>query len=482
MSALAALQSSQPVSDKPQRGVQAVTGASLRGVARIAVPLTLSQLALAAITLTSAAFLGRASGNALAGAGFANSIVQILMAVPIGVLASIEPRIANASARAGRGDLWQLFAAAARLAALMSMAVAFAVLFASLLLPAGVAPSVRRESTDFFIGRIGSIPGWMFFLATQQTLNAVGRVWTGVVVGWSVVALNVIVSAMLIFGDEAVTRGVMPPLGVPPLGALGAGFASAIENGLLAVLSMGALWIAVGRGARTAARPAPQLRELLGSGLAPGVLALAELALLSVLSWTALALGAHVAAAHEILLSICAPVIVIVAGVAEAGSILVARSLGADDARAAGRYARLAGTSAVFIAAAAAIAVIVGRRALGALFTGDSVVLVHLAGALPAAALYLITDALQQVALATLRGAGRLKIGAGLGILAHWAVTFPSALIGVRVFHSGLAGVWMGLACGSAALAIAGWSTVWRTRALVAPLENSVTTRDLRNG
>src|SRR5690606_9817598 len=100
-----------------------------------------------------------------------------------------------------------------------------------LLLPwLGVDAATSREAHALMLGRLPGLIPFLWMMAMRSYLQAldVSRPIVTSMILANVV--NVFANGLLIFGDDALVRVGLPPIGLPALGVLGAGIASSIAT------------------------------------------------------------------------------------------------------------------------------------------------------------------------------------------------------------------------------------------------------------
>jgi MATE family multidrug resistance protein len=264
-------------------------------------------------------------------------------------------------------------------------------------------------------------------------------------------AVNVVACGALVLGDDALARMGLPRVGLRPLGALGAGIASSIANGVLAACVLVPAWRARPRG------PAPEgsavsIARVLTLGTPIGLQLLAEIGVFSLVAVLAGRLGTVAVSAHQIAIGLASLTFMGVLGISGATSVRVGHAIGE------GRSPRRSGV--VGIAMGAGFMIICGivflsaPRVLVGWFTNDAAIAALAARLLLIAAAFQLFDGIQGVAAGALRGAGDVRIPFFAIAGAHWVVGFPLAIY--LGFHRALGapGLWWGLLGGLAVVAV----------------------------
>ncbi|AUX39875.1 multidrug transporter MatE [Sorangium cellulosum] len=426
--------------------------AELATLVRLALPIALAQAGLMALTLVDVAIVGRVSVNELAACAMGRTIVHTCNALGVGVAAALDP-LASQAIGAGRpAEAWAALRStviAGLLISLVALVVALAATAA--LEPMGVdaalVPGVRR----YILGHVLWVFLYPVFLAGKSFLQARGVTRPALIAVVAANAVNLVACSLLVRGDDALLWAGLPPLGLPQLGALGAGLAASLSG---VVLSSIVLWSAR-RAAPPAAAAPPAVPVPLATvyrlGLPVGFQLLAETSVFGLTALLAGRLGAPVVSAHQVAIGLAAFTFMGALGVGSATAVRVGHAVGA------GRPPLRAGLlgillGAAFMCVSAALYAAYPRALLG-VFTQDAEVLAIGVPLLRIAALFQLFDGVQAVAAGALRGAGDVKFPFWVNLGAHWALGVPLSMGLAFWLDLGVRGLWLGLTAGLVAVA-----------------------------
>jgi multidrug resistance protein, MATE family len=426
-------------------------------IARLAGPIALAQFGITAIGLVDVAVLGHASAIDLGGASIGRSINFAGVALGIGISAAVEPLSAQAVGAGDNVSAWRAFIAAligCVVVWLPCSALAYGATF--LLAPLGIEPDLIPPARAFLVPQLPGMLAFGVFLTVKSFLQAHGRTTPSLVASGIANVVNVIVCNLLVRGDEVLVTIGLRPIGLPKLGAFGAGLASTIAMVTLV------LWVLV---AAWRMRPAPAfvpLRELpigkvLRIGTPIGLQLLAEIGVFSVVAVLAGRLGRVAVSAHQIAIGLASFTFMGALGISGATAVRVGHAIGE---RRSPRRAGLIGIAlgAAFMSASAVLFLFF-RRPLVAVFSEDANVIELGASLLVIAAAFQLFDGVQGVAAGALRGAADVRFAFLANGFAHWFIGLPLALwLG---FGAGLGarGLWIGLLVG---LALVSVLLLWR--------------------
>jgi multidrug resistance protein, MATE family len=423
----------------------------LRELLRLSWPIAVAQLGIIAMALVDTAILGRVSVRELAGAAMGRAIGFAAMTMTMGIAEAIEPIASQALGAKDPGRAWQGLLTTLRACVLLwipSVAVALAATMT--FEPLGIEADVAIRSRAFVIGQAPQMLFIGVFLAHKCFLQAHG-VTRPALVGSAVAnVLNFVVCNLLVRGDDALAVVGVHPLGLPRLGALGAGIALSI-----ATLVMTLFVVVPARALRGDGASAPRVPTALAwkLGVPIGLHMLVEYGVFSTMAVLAGKLGAIVVSAHQIAIALASFTYMGALGVAGATAVRVGRAIGE------GRSPRRAGLLGMALGAAfmsmCAVGFAFAPRFLIDLFTDEPGVIALGSKLLLLAAVFQLFDGVQVVAAGALRGAGDVRYPFLANTAAHWLINFP---VGVALCFAagwGVVGLWCGATLGLAAAAIA---------------------------
>jgi multidrug resistance protein, MATE family len=252
-------------------------------------------------------------------------------------------------------------------------------------------------------------------------------------------------------------------LGLPRLELFGVGLATTLVN---CATFIAALWFATRRKpfsdyhilARLWRIDWSLMRQLFAIGLPISIAFLLEYGLFSGAALLMGLISTTALAAHQIALQVTAILFMIPFGISMAATVRVGHAVGRNDApgvRRAGLVAMLLG---VMIAAILTLAVVATRFDIADFFLGGAAENASATTELAATLLlvgasFFVTDAMQSIAVGSLRGLKDTRVPLLFAGLGYWLIGFP--LSWLLAFHSDLGpiGVWVGLSIGTAVYA-----------------------------
>ncbi len=426
-------------------------------IARLALPIALAQFGLTLFGLVDVAVLGQVSAAELGGAAIGRSVGFAGLALGIGASAALEPLAAQAIGANEPHVAWRAFVATTIASAIIWVPCSVLTLASTwLLVPLGISPELIGPCRAFLIAQTPGLLVLPLFLASKTFLQAHKRTWPALAAAIVANVVNFVVCNVLVRGQIPLGRFGRIAVGIPPMGAFGAGLASSLSS---VVLLVGVLiFVLPMKPPRPAGASADvTVWRVLRLGTPIGLQLLAEIGVFSLVAVLAGRLGKVAVSAHHIAIGLASFTFMGVLGVSSATAVRVGHAVGEKRSP---RRAGLIGIAlgAVFMACSSTLFLTIPRP-LVALFTDDPEITALGVTLLGIAATFQLFDGVQGVAAGALRGAGDVRFAFAVNVAAHWFVGFPLALVlGFRL-GLGAPGLWWGLLTG---LALVAGLLLWR--------------------
>jgi MATE family multidrug resistance protein len=242
-------------------------------------------------------------------------------------------------------------------------------------------------------------------------------------------------------------------LGMPRLGAIGCGVATAIVMWIMLVSLVA--WIALQPYYRRFAvlarfeRPhARELARLIRLGAPIGISLFMEGSLFAAVALLLGRLGPNVVAGHQIALNVASISFMVPLGIAIAITVRVGQAMGGGDARAARRSGTVGACLAVSFMALAALVMAAAPRLIAAIYTADPHVQSVAVSLLRMAAIFQIFDGLQVAGAGALRGLKDTTVPLAITFFAYWGLGLPIGYVLGIVHDRGPQAMWIGLIAG----------------------------------
>ncbi len=392
--------------------------------------------------------VGRVSASDLAAVALGNLYFMSISIFAMGVLFSLDPVVSQA---VGAGDDDGIARGIQRG---LLMAVVLATIGVLLMLPGQAVLSVLGQPPDVVpiasgyarAASLGIYP-FLFYIVFRQTLQALGRLAPIV---WTVLAANVLnlfFNWVFVFGH----------LGVPPLGAVGTGWASSLSRLFMFTALVALSWPVIGRYLRPVQDnilSLPALGRMVRLGLPIGVQMSLEYWAFGATSLLMGLMGTLALAGHQVAINMAALAFMVPLGIGQASAVLVGRAVGGerpDEARRAATAGLLVG---VGVMSFTAVLFLFAPTFLARLYTTDVAVITLAATLIPLAGVFQVFDGVQVVSAGVLRGVGDTRAPMVINLLGFWAIGLPVGItLGFRT-ALGPQGLWWGFVAGLGAVSV----------------------------
>ena len=416
---------------------------------RLGGPIVAASLLHLTVNATDIVMSGRYGSSDLAGVALATAIVGPINALLWGTLSGITPIVAQRfGAGAGAASSY-----IARQGVWIGMAIS---LVAMILIANGhrvigwIAAGNSVDATIVSVGYLQSVmwglPGFALYSVLRSTSEGLGRTKPAVVAAVVMVVLNVALNYVFIFGR----------LGAPEMGGVGCGVATAIVNwSAAATMAIVVRWqnfLPPDFFRRTLIPDLKQMAEITRVGFPIGLATFVEWGVFALVAICLSRFGEAAVAAHSIATNINGLTFMVPHALGMAAAIRVGHQVGQRGYAGAKTTGDTVLIATLAFAGVMAVALLVLREPLAALYTGDIGVQVIATHVFIFVALYQFIDNTQVTALGTLRGYKDTRGPMGFVLVAYWLVALPVALtLGFGWWSGnpmGIDGFWLGLGAG----------------------------------
>lgn len=404
-------------------------------------PIIVGQLGLVSMGLTDNLMVGGLGASALAAAGIANAIFFLIAVVGIGIFSMVSPITAMARSQGDLEKCGKILSSAFQLAWKVGAISALVVFLIGLRFDLFQQKPVVEKLAISYLGIIGlsSIPMFIF-LAVKNFTDGLSFTKVAMFVTFVCFLLNIGLNWVLIYGE----------LGFPALGLDGAGLATLISRGLMAL----GMLLYVFRSPRIL-HYLPKFKfwtyypeiskKILKLGLPAGMQYVFEVGAFAgasvIIGW----LGTNQLAAHQIGISLASITYMVAGGFAAAASIRVGDAQGEQNRE----KILQRGSSALFLTgifmSLSCLLFICFNELLVSFYIDEPEVTRIASSLLIIAGFFQLSDGIQCVALGALRGLEDVNIPTFITLFAYWVIALPLGyLLG---FHGqmDIEGVWYGL-------------------------------------
>ncbi|WP_100405701.1 MATE family efflux transporter [Bacillus solitudinis] len=415
-------------------------------------PIMVTQVSLFAMNLVDTIMSGRVGTNDLAGVAIGSSLWMPVFTGVNGTLLALTPIVAHLLGSGQRDKISYSVTQSLYLSVLLALLV-FLVGSLSLepiLSYMSLDPAVHHIAFHYLVGlSIGVIP---LFLASVLRNFFDGQGFTQITMFITVLAVpfNVLLNYGFIFGH----------FGLPALGGIGAGYATAITYWIIFFLSVimtfklttikhylvFVKWV----------KPSWKTwKEQLSIGIPIGLSIFFETSIFSVVTLLIGAMFTTVTiAANQIALSFTSLMFMIPLSISMALTIVVGYSVGGRKLQAAKQYTRLGVFSGIGFLAVNAVFLYFFREPIAYLFTHDSEVVFMAGQFFIIAIFYQLSDATQSGLQGALRGYKDVKVPFLIAFTSYWIIGIPLGYSLSAFTDLGPFGLWIGITLGLTCAAI----------------------------
>jgi len=421
----------------------------------LAWPLVVGQLASVLMGFVDTVMAGRLSAEALASVAAGAAIWHTVMLAGLGVLLAVPPSVAHLDGADERDKIGPLVRQALWIAMALSLVAVVVYLGAGALLEAlAVDPALHRTILGYLGALTWGAPAMYAFLTLRFLCEGMAISRPVMYFGFVGLAVNVVANYGLIYGHW----------GLPRLGAVGCGYATA----LVWWIELVGLVVYIGRHARLAPLRVfegwewPQLAQLvplLRLGAPIGFSFFVEVSMFAGVALLMGSISAVAVAGHQIAINVASTTFMLPLGISLATTVRVGNALGRGD----GPGVRRAGWTGIWLALGvqvlSALVLVSVPRLIAGIYSDDEAVLAIAVQLLLMAAIFQLSDGLQVSCAGALRGLRDSRGPMIVTVISYWLIGLP---IGYWLcFHRdyGPRGLWVGIIGG---LTVAGLLLAWR--------------------
>ena len=417
----------------------------LKDMLRLALPLVFGQLSAIGMNVIDAVLAGHLDAHTLGAVAVGTSVWSLALVAAIGVMLALPPSVAQLNGGGRQREIGSLFRQALWLALSLGILLWIGVYFGGPLLVGAIGVDARLvpDVARFLHAISFGAPALTLFFALRGLSEGFGMTRPTMYFSGLGLALLGPVGYVLMYGR----------LGVPSLGALGSGIATACVLWIEALAFLA--YVATRRHYRELQlfthfeTPNPAaIRALLHIGVPMGVSVFMEASLFVAVALAIGTLGTDVVASHQIAINVASVTFMVPLGIAMATTVRVGHAVGRGDAEGV-RGAGLAGLLLTLITqGVSALLMLTLPRQIAALYTTDATVIALAAQLLVLAGLFQFSDGFQVAASGALRGLKDTRVPMLITTFAYWGVGMPVGWWLAFPVGYGARGMWMGLIAG----------------------------------
>lgn len=417
----------------------------------ILIPILVTQLGLFAMNFFDTIMSGQYSTADLAGVAIGSSLWMPVFTGLSGILLAVTPIVAQLVGAKEEKYVRNTVIQGVYLAVIMAVIILVIgfIVVGPILSIMNIEPEVRRVAGLYLAAlSVGIIPLFIYNVL-RSFIDALGFTRVTMYVTLMSLPINVVFNYILIFGK----------LGLPALGGVGAGVASAITYWLICLISI----LIVHRNRpfslyqvfrQKAAFDFSKWKEILLIGIPIGFSIFFETSIFSAVTLFMSVYSTEVIAAHQAAINFSSFLYMIPLSISMALTIVVGFEAGAGRMHDARIYSYMGVTIAVLIAATGGVLTYFFRDAVAGIYVTDREVINLTAQFLIFAVLFQLSDAIQAPVQGVLRGYKDVNITLIMTMISYWVIGLPVGYLLANYTNWSYFGYWIGLIAGLTAGAI----------------------------
>ena len=417
----------------------------------VLLPILISQLALFSMTFADTIMSGHASPTDLAGVAIGASLWTPVQAGLTGILMAVMPMVAQ---MVGAGKRDQVPYTVMQ-ALYLSVAIAVGVMIVGGLLLDPILNWMQLEPEVSTIARgflhaigLGIIPMFLYTVL-RCFIDALGQTRVTMFITLLSLPINVLLNYAFIFGH----------FGLPRLGGIGAGYASAITYWCILLISLVVVnrvhpFVEFGMFSTFYRISMKAWKELLKLGLPIGFSIFCEVSIFAAVTLFMSEYSTITIAAHQAAMNFASFLYMVPLSISMALTIVVGFEVGAKRFQDAKQYSYLGVGIAIGIALMIGVSLLMFSKQVAGFYTTDIEVLELAQHFLMYSILFLISDAVAAPIQGVLRGYKDVTVPFIVALVSYWVIGLPLGYILAKFTSLAAFGYWIGLITGLAAGAI----------------------------
>ena len=421
---------------------------------RLASPILVAQVAQIAMNFVDTVMAGQVSAVDLAAVSVASSFWLPVILLVQGIIMALTPIVSQLNGARKQDEVRPAVHQGFWLALMVTPIAMVALYFSPLALQfMDVDPVMAEKTAGYLHAILWGLPAFVLFQVLRNFSEGLSHTMPTMVIGFVGLAVNIPANYIFIHGH----------FGMPKLGGVGCGVATAIV--LWAMLLAMILYVKfsshfqkINLFAQLARPNGSRIWRLFRLGFPIAMAIFCEVTLFTVVALMLAPFGAETVASHQIALNFSSLVFMLPLSIGVGVTIRVGHNIGEeqpDQARVAARTGLMLGMG---VAAATAALTVLLREPIAGIYTDDLQVIGLAATLLFFAAIYQISDSVQVVAAAALRGYKDTQAIFYVTIVAYWGMGLPTGMIlGLTdwvVPRMGPQGFWVGFIVGLTSAAL----------------------------
>lgn len=419
----------------------------LRQLMLLGLPIMGSQVAQMGMGIMDAVMSGRLSAEDLAGISLGGSVLWPTLIIFWGLLMAITPSVSQMNGSGKIREAGTLIRQGLWVGLFSSLIVILIIINGGFVMNWLKAdPAIVEISVPYLQAIAWGIPGLFFYFVLRYMAEGMGHTKPALIIAVCALCLNLPLNYIFMYGE----------FGLPALGSVGCGWASAIvmwfECLAMLVVATAPKFRTTGWLSTFEWPKLQPIRKLVALGLPIGITGFLEFGAFSLAGLLLGRLGAEVVASHQIVISTGGVTFMLPLALGHAASIRIGFSVGAGLLQQAKRTAQAAIASTLVVAAVMALIILGFREGIASLYTTDVAVAAVASKLLLFVVVYQVFDNAQATAIGALRGYKSTKFPVLASFVSYWVVALPIGFYLTYGFGAyqgyGVYGLWGGLTLG----------------------------------
>ena len=451
----------------------------------LVLPILVTQLSQMTMGVMDAMMAGRVSSTDLAGVTLGGNLYFPTMLLMYGIILSVTPSVSQLHGAGRLAEAGAVVRQALWIAAVGGTAIVLVLHQAE---PVYRWLDVDERAIPIAVAYLRATSLGMVPLLAYASLRCLceGMSWTrpAMFISLSALLLKLPLNWLFIYGEMALLAKLNrigdclgldglfiydePVLGVPAMGGVGCGWATALVMVYMLAAMLGVAFRSRIRAANTfAVFSWPNFKEiarLLKLGLPIGLALFMEVAFFSSVTLLVGRLGVEIVASHQVAFNVASVAFMVPMSLGMAATIRVGFNVGAGNLAGARISAWVAVGTTLIWGFLLAVAMLTLRHDIVALYSTETEVVRVAAGLLAIGAMFQVFDSSQATAMGALRGYKDTSVPMFIAFFAYWALGLPIGYAlcygvdgdaGLTIDGQGIHGFWWGLVVGLAIAALA---------------------------
>ncbi|MCW0506997.1 MATE family efflux transporter [Aeromonas piscicola] len=419
-----------------------------RQLVRLASPILVAQVAQIAMNFVDTVMAGQVSAVDLAAVSVASSFWLPIILLVQGIIMALTPIVSQLNGARKRDEIRPAVHQGFWLALMVTPIAMVALYFSPLALQfMDVDPVMAAKTAGYLHAILWGLPAFVMFQVLRNFSEGLSHTMPTMVIGFVGLAVNIPANTIFIHGL----------FGMPKLGGVGCGVATAIVLwamllAMIVYVKLSPHFKKINLFAQLVRPNGSRIWRLFRLGFPIAMAIFCEVTLFTVVALMLAPFGAETVASHQIALNFSSLVFMLPLSIGVGVTIRVGHSIGEglpDHARVSARTGIMLGMAVAVCTAALTVLL---REQIATIYTDDLQVITLAATLLFFAAIYQVSDSVQVVAAAALRGYKDTKAIFYVTIVAYWGLGLPTGMIlGLTdwvVPRMGPQGFWVGFIVG----------------------------------